>query len=716
MPEYLAPGVYLEEVSYRAKSIEGVSTTTTGFVGPTRFGPITGAPELVTSLMEFEATFGDGQPLAFGGSLMTNHVWQAARAFFEQGGKRLYVRRVHRGAGGTASAPLGAITFAARHPGAAGQVRVAITLQLGANILTKVGGELSAGGLQPGDIVVVRSSANAAGLYRAVLAADGSWSFVDDWTDPANPDTVTIASLTDGHAEVRILTAALDIGPLTGHVPSFAASGLAVSPASKRPSLTAMLAAGAAGPAPAMIADPPAPIPWKTLFEALASGAAAGEIAAATIDLAAKQAAAARAGLTDETADKNARDAAQTASDNAAQAAEIAQQDAAANPGDTAKQEAAAAAQADAAAKLNALHGAQAKVEGWAAVDAANARLAAANAAGASTAAAVTWLTGALTDPAHAVTAWPLWVDLQGGNDGSRPTLAEYEGSDDPGAKHGLLAFEDIDDISIVACPGVTDGYLAGEGDEADAILQALISHAERMRYRIAVLDSGPGMTLSEVQEMRGRMDSNYAALYYPWVTVLDPITGDELDLPPSGFMAGIYARNDINRAVWKAPANEVVTGALRFERPINKAEQEVLNPRGINCLRFFEGRGNRVWGARTISSDPEWKYVNLRRYFAYLERSIDVGTQWAVFEPNGERLWANVRQTISDFLLNEFQMGALLGTKPENAFFVKCDRSTMTQNDLDNGRLVCLIGVAALRPAEFVIFRIGQWTADAKR
>jgi phage tail sheath protein FI len=214
---------------------------------------------------------------------------------------------------------------------------------------------------------------------------------------------------------------------------------------------------------------------------------------------------------------------------------------------------------------------------------------------------------------------------------------------------------------------------------------------------------------------MRAVLDSKHAALYYPWVVILDPITQREIPLPPSGFVAGIYARNDVQRAVYKAPANEVVTGALRFELMLNKGQQELLNPQGINCFRYFEGRGNRLWGARTISSDPEWKYVNLRRYFAYLERSIDVGTQWAVFEPNGELLWGNVRRTIYDFLLNEFQMGALLGDKPEKAFFVKCDRTTMSQNDLDNGRLVCLIGVAPLRPAEFVIFRIGQWTADRK-
>jgi phage tail sheath protein FI len=165
---------------------------------------------------------------------------------------------------------------------------------------------------------------------------------------------------------------------------------------------------------------------------------------------------------------------------------------------------------------------------------------------------------------------------------------------------------------------------------------------------------------------------------------------------PPSGFVVGIYRRNHIDRAVYKAPVSEVTA-------------------EGSNRSRFFEGRGVRLWGARLISSDPASKYVNLRRYFAYLERSIARGTQWVVFEPNGELLWANVRRTIEEFLFNEWRNGALLGDRPEKAYFVKSDRSTMSQNDLDNGRLICLVGVAPLRPAEFVIFRIGQWTADRK-
>ena len=223
------------------------------------------------------------------------------------------------------------------------------------------------------------------------------------------------------------------------------------------------------------------------------------------------------------------------------------------------------------------------------------------------------------------------------------------------------------------------------------------------------------GEDSGQVRALRAGFDSKLAALYYPWVRVLDPVTSLEIDLPPSGFVAGIYARNDVERGVHNAPANELVSLAVGLEVTLGRREQELLNAQGINLFRFFAGRGYRLWSARTISSDPEWKYINLSRYFAYLERSIDKGTQWVVFEPNGERLWANVRRAIEDFLLNEWMSGALVGAKPEEAFFVKCDRTTMTQDDLDNGRLICLIGVAQLRPAEFVIFRIGQWTADHK-
>ena len=241
-------------------------------------------------------------------------------------------------------------------------------------------------------------------------------------------------------------------------------------------------------------------------------------------------------------------------------------------------------------------------------------------------------------------------------------------------------------------------------------------------RYRIAIVDGPPGASINQIRAFRGNFDSPYAALYHPWIEILDPngrplraSRTPTLHLPPSGFVAGIYARSDITRGVFKAPANEVVYGLTKFESNINKGREEVLNPEGINALRFFPDRGNRVWGARTLSSDPEWMYVNVRRLFIYLEHSIDKGTQWAVFEPNNEALWRNIRRTIKDFLLVQWRNGALLGANPDEAYFVRCDRTTMSQNDLDNGRLICLIGVAPVKPAEFVIFRIGQWTADAR-
>jgi phage tail sheath protein FI len=313
---------------------------------------------------------------------------------------------------------------------------------------------------------------------------------------------------------------------------------------------------------------------------------------------------------------------------------------------------------------------------------------------------------------------------LTGGHDGVVASAADLAGEDaDPDdvtkKATGLAALGEIDDIAIVALP---DGGTLDTVEAVQAAADALITHAEILRYRIAVVDPPPSQSMTQIRNFRGQFDSTYAALYHPWIEILDPTERPQqgapprrLTLPPSGFVTGIYARTDILRGVFKAPANEVVRGLTKFEVNINKPRQDVLNPEGINALRFFEGRGNRVWGARTMTSDPEWKYVNVRRLFIYLEHSIDKGTQWAVFEPNNERLWANIRSTIEDFLLVQWKSGALMGTKPEEAFFVRCDRTTMTQNDLDNGRLICLIGVAPTYPAEFVIFRIGQWTADSQ-
>jgi dephospho-CoA kinase len=293
-------------------------------------------------------------------------------------------------------------------------------------------------------------------------------------------------------------------------------------------------------------------------------------------------------------------------------------------------------------------------------------------------------------------------------DDGGPPAAAAYEAA--------LHALEEPADVSIVAAPGstyVAAGAQAADRARADAITDLLIRHAEQMRYRIAVLDSVNGADAEGVRAQRERIDSSYAALYYPWLRATDPHTSGDVLLPPSGFVAGVYARVDAQRGVSKAPANEVVRLAAGLERTIDPAQEELLNAAGINSFRGFTDRSVVLWGARTATSDPGWKYVNIRRYAAFLELSIDQGLQWAVFEPNGEPLWSNVRSTVEDFLTTQWRTGALLGNAPEQAYFVRCDPSTMTQQDLDQGRLVCLVGVALLKPAEFVIFRIGLWTAD---
>jgi uncharacterized protein len=294
---------------------------------------------------------------------------------------------------------------------------------------------------------------------------------------------------------------------------------------------------------------------------------------------------------------------------------------------------------------------------------------------------------------------------------------ASRENAARPSAKDYIAALEHLErvpGIAIVAAPGSTFAYARGYRQHADAIMRALLVHAERVRPRFALIDSADGQPSSEVRTLRAAFDSSYGALYYPWVRVDDPVLGSHLYLPPSGFVAGIYARVAAAAGVHKVPANELVRLATGLERDLS-SETDALSSEGINCLRTVPGDAIVVWGARTLSSTQEWKYVNVRRYLLFLETSIDRGTQWALFEPNGLSLWSAVRHTIEDFLVQQWKSGALVGVKPEEAFFVKCDHTTMTQSDIDSGRLICLVGVAPVRPAEFVIFRIGQWTTDRK-
>ncbi|XXT22766.1 phage tail sheath subtilisin-like domain-containing protein [Sorangium sp. So ce429] len=286
------------------------------------------------------------------------------------------------------------------------------------------------------------------------------------------------------------------------------------------------------------------------------------------------------------------------------------------------------------------------------------------------------------------------------------PGVLDYVGEPGGQQRTGIAALAQEEDISIVVVPGVT----------SPSVQAALIQHAESSKYRVAVLDGPADADIAAIRGHRGNFDSSYAALYYPWVEVLDPRTGATLPAPPSGIALGVYARNDAERGVHKAPANEVARGALGLAAQVSHGDQEILNPEGINALRDFRAqeRGIRIWGARTLSSDPQWKYLNVRRLFVFIERSIDRGTQWVVFEPNGPDLWGQVKRTVETFLDGQWRAGALVGARAEEAYYVKVDRSTMSEDDLANGRLVCEIGISPSRPAEFVIFRIGQFTADA--
>lgn len=304
----------------------------------------------------------------------------------------------------------------------------------------------------------------------------------------------------------------------------------------------------------------------------------------------------------------------------------------------------------------------------------------------------------------------PAEIQLAGGTrDNTKlPSATDYEGVAETGKRTGLSAFGEIDEISILCVPDCVPDKGAD-----DALTSSVVNHCETLKDRFAILQAG--QSAGPIGGIWPPKDSKYAAFYYPWISVLDPLNGTKKLVPPGGHIAGIYARSDTERGVHKAPANEIVRGALGLQFSLTKQEQDILNPRGVNCLRAFRGRGIRVWGARTVASDALWKYVNVRRLFLYLEESIEEGTQWVVFEPNDQQLWARVRQTISQFLTRIWKDGALMGTTPDEAFFVKCDRTTMTQDDIDNGRLIVLIGVAPVKPAEFVIFRIAQWPGGSE-
>jgi phage tail sheath protein FI len=292
---------------------------------------------------------------------------------------------------------------------------------------------------------------------------------------------------------------------------------------------------------------------------------------------------------------------------------------------------------------------------------------------------------------------------------------SHFEG--DVARRRGMGGLAAVDEITMVCMPDLMT--LASNGGDAQLrdLQGKMIAHCENAGDRLAILDAPPNLIPQDVLEWRQNTagyDSKFATLYYPWLEVMDPLTNQPLLVPPSGHVAGVWARTDSTRGVHKAPANEVVMGVNGLGFQITQEEQGGLNRTGINCIRAFPGRGIRIWGARTLSSDPEWRYLNVRRLFNYISESIMEGTQWAVFEPNDERLWMQLKIAASNFLTRTWREGALFGGTPEQAFFVKCDSETNPPDVIEAGQVIVEIGIAPVKPAEFVVFRISQYSADA--
>jgi phage tail sheath protein FI len=314
-------------------------------------------------------------------------------------------------------------------------------------------------------------------------------------------------------------------------------------------------------------------------------------------------------------------------------------------------------------------------------------------------------------------------VALSGGDSPAVPAAVPAVSADsyvgDSAARTGFGGLEAIEDITMLCVPDLMAAYERGsiDGEGLKAVQLAMIAHCELMSDRVAILDTPAGLNAQQMKAWRvdfAGYDSKYAALYWPWIKVMDPVSGKPIFVPPAGHVAGIWARNDETRGVHKAPANEVIRGVIALETGITKGEHDQLNPVGVNCIRAFPGQGIRIWGARTLSSDPEWRYLNVRRLFNFVEKSILQGTNWVVFEPNDLMLWDTVQRTISMFLRRVWRSGALFGRTPGEAFYVKCDAENNPPENTDVGILTVDIGIAPVKPAEFVVFRISQFSQGA--
>ncbi|XME02540.1 phage tail sheath family protein [Lachnospiraceae bacterium C1.1] len=602
MAEYLHPGVYTEEYDSGPVPMQGVSTSTAGFIGLAERGPVIGAPQFVTSFADYKRIYGSYlSDTKYGDA---RYLPYAVEQFFVNGGSRAYIMRVAPDDAKASSGALGCLNIEAASPGEWGD-RLVVTAVPSSKARTQVysvsGSELTVkhpDGFNPGDVVELFDGKSRA--YSTVKSVIDKTVTLDS---PPSLDIADKALVTQKYMRTMeiTVTAKLDDAVETFEnvcLNTFATNYIGIR-SEKSDLVRFTVKQGGAAAAPAQ--------PPKDNKDAK------------------------------DGKDKDGKDKS-------------------------------APAPAPAAA-----------------------------AGGTQTPFAQIGGNGS-----------SISVTLSGGSEGSvgKVTADVYVGTDNgPGKRTGLQAFIENSNVSIMAIPGVTD----------QTVQSSLIAFCENRSSCFAILDIPiDKKKVDEIAQFRDAYDTTYAAIYHPWLQMLDPLLKRTEFFPPSGAMAGIYARVDGDRGVHKAPANETVSGCTGLSCSYNDAEQDILNPIGVNLVRAFTGRGIRVWGARTLSSNGLWKYINVRRLFIYVEQSIKTNTNWVVFEPNAEVLWTRVRGTIESFLATCWRDGALAGTSPDQAYFVECGPTTMTQDDIDNGRLICNIGIAPVKPAEFVIFRITQKTATS--
>ncbi len=651
MPELLTPGVYIQEVDFGPNPIEGVSTSTAGFVGEAELGPVSGPPLLVTSFPDFQRKFGGfvkGKALAY-----------AVRGFFDNGGKRAFISRV---VGGSAlKAEKDFLSTGARvrllAPSIPGTSGAPSTLTLS----SVVGLEIGAAKLD-----LIDFATNTPVAYQ-VLTVNSSTGVVTINTSSVSvsPDT-HYAELKPTAAEpgsTALTLIAKDPGAFGNQLSAFVEAHYVNSTSIK---------VKIAGDKYVLGAVDFLAVGDKTQ---LITASGAREIRTITAIDASTNTVTFDGGIgTDFLGGKAFLIGWRVTVLYDGAIVETISDISAAMTGSFA---------------LNFEAALEAKSK-WIRVKTAGATL--------------------INPQNNAFPSFALGkpVLLAGGSDGSALTGSDVVGVD-TAPRTGLKAIEAQKEVNLIAAPIIFTGTAAVILAQRAIVASELIAQAERKMDRFAVFEAAQDANVASALNERGNYNSRFAAMYHPWVTMLDPLTKTDIVVPPSGHVLGAYARTDNERGVFKAPANVVLRSITGFAQDVPDGEQDLLNPAGVNVLRRFDGLGNVIWGARTISAEGLWKYVPVRRLFIFLEQSIIKGTRYAVFEPNDLKLWARLRDSLVNFLTTQWRAGALFGKKPEEAFFVKVDETTTTQDDRDNGRVNILVGIAPVKPAEFIVFQIGQ-------